>query len=71
MSNDGVTTVSDPPRPVKYRVVGVREDGRHVPLCAYLSLEIAERIANLAHADATFTQVIIESNEECVRRARI
>jgi hypothetical protein len=61
----------DSPRPVKYRVIGVREDGRHVPLCVYLSLEIAERIANLALAEATFTQVIIESNEEVVRRARV
>jgi len=63
--------MSEPLRPVKYRVVGVRADGNHVPLCAYLSLEIAERIANLAYAEAAFIQIIIESNEEDVRRARI
>jgi len=63
--------MADAARPVKYRVMGVCEDGRQVPLCVYLSLESAEKIANLAHAEASFTRVIIESDEEVVRRARV
>jgi hypothetical protein len=58
-------------RPVKYRVVGIRKDGRQVPLCSYMSLEAVERVAMLAQADATFTRIIIESDDETVRRAQI
>jgi hypothetical protein len=56
---------------VKYRVVGIHEDGKHVPLCTYLSLEAVEKIAALAQAEATFTRIIIESDDEPIRRARI
>jgi hypothetical protein len=57
--------------PVKYRVVGIREDGKHVPLCSYLSFEAVETIATLARSQATFTRIIIESNDVNVRRAQI
>jgi hypothetical protein len=58
-------------RPVKYRVVGIRADGKQVPLCSYMSLEAVERIATLAQADAAFKRIIIESDGEIVRRAQI
>jgi hypothetical protein len=63
--------MAEVPHPVKYRVVGIREDGKHVPLCSYLSLEVAETIATLAQSQPTFTRIIIESNDIDVRRARI
>jgi hypothetical protein len=56
---------------VKYRVVGIREDGKHVPLCSYVSLEAVEKIATLAQADPAFTRIVIESDDETVRRAQI
>src|SRR5262249_2926507 len=56
---------------VKYRVIGVREDGQHVPISAYLTLEAIEKIATAAQTDPTFTRIIIESGEEAVRRARV
>ena len=58
-------------RPVKYRVVGIRKDGRQVPLCSYMSLEAVERIALLAQTDAAFKRILIESDDEIVRRAQI
>jgi hypothetical protein len=58
-------------RPVKYRIVGIREDGKQVPLCSYMSLEAVERIAILAQADTAFKRIIIESDDEIVRRAQI
>jgi hypothetical protein len=63
--------MADTQRPVKYRVVGIREDGKHVPLCSYVSLEAVEKIATLAQADAEFTRIVIESDDETVRRAQI
>jgi hypothetical protein len=63
--------MSESPRSVKYRVVGVREDGKHVPLCVYLALETAERISTLARSEPTYAKIIIESNEGDVRRAQI
>jgi len=63
--------MADTQRPVKYRVVGIRQDGKHVPLCSYMSLEAVERIAMLAHADAAFMRILIESDDEIVRRAQI
>jgi hypothetical protein len=57
--------------PVKYRVVGIREDGEHVALCSYLPLEAAEATATLAQSQRTFTKIVIESDEVNVRRAQI
>ena len=63
--------MSESPRQVKYRVVGEHEDGQQVPLSTYLSLEAAERIASLARSNPAFKQIIIESDEEDIRRARV
>ena len=63
--------MAEAPHPVKYRVVGIREDGERVPLCSYLSLEVAETIATLAQSQPTFTRIFIESNEVDIRRAQI
>jgi hypothetical protein len=56
--------MADTPRQPKYRVVGIREDGKHVPLSVYLSLESAETIATLARFGPTFTKIVIESDED-------
>ena len=58
-------------RPVKYRVVGVREDGIHVPLCVYQSLEAVVTIATVAQSEAKFMRIVIESDDEDVRRAQV
>ena len=58
-------------RPVRYRVIGIREDDIHVPLCVYVSLEAAANIATLAQLGGTFIKIVIESDEEDVRRAQL
>jgi hypothetical protein len=63
--------MADSPSAVKYRVVGIREDGKHVSLCSYVSLEVTEKVATLEQSRPEFTTILIESDEEVVRRARI
>jgi hypothetical protein len=64
------TFMADSPRPVKYRVVGISDDGEHVPICSYVSLEVAERAATLAQSHKEFRRIILESDDEVVRRAQ-
>ena len=63
--------MDDSKKAVKYRVFGVREDGKEVLLCSHVSLEVAERVATFEQSQPEFTRIIIESDDEVVRRAQI
>lgn len=63
--------MDDSKKPVKYRVFGVREDGKDVLLCSYVSLEVAESVATFEQSQPEYTRIIIESDDEDVRRAQI